>query len=115
MPRLTAESVALLAPGPTRTMMTEGEAENSVAAVEAGHFQHAIRGKFRSGHGKQLALSRYGGRGTTVAHTRSKAAHGHRGPARHLAQVRKEAPDAKSVTIFEMHNKITRARNNRSI
>jgi len=91
LPRLTAESVALLAPGPTRTMMTEGEPEHSVAAVGAGHFQHAIRGKLRSGYGKQLALSRHGGRGTTVAHTRSKAAHGHRGPARHLAQVRKRS------------------------
>jgi peptidoglycan-N-acetylglucosamine deacetylase len=91
LPRLAAESAALRAPGPARTMAARGEAERSVTAVGIKHFEHAIRGKFRSGHGKQLTLSRHGGGRTAAAHKRSNAAHAHRGPARHLAQVRKRS------------------------
>jgi peptidoglycan/xylan/chitin deacetylase (PgdA/CDA1 family) len=88
LPRLAAESAALRAPEPARTMAVRGEPEGSITAVGV---KHSIRGKFRSGHGKQLVLSRHGGGGTRTAHRRSNAAHAHRGPARHLAQVRKRS------------------------
>ena len=88
LPRLAAESAALRAPEPARRMAVRGEPEGSITAVGV---KHSIRGKFHSGHGKQLVLSRHGGGGTRTAHRRSNAAHAHRGPARHLAQVRKRS------------------------
>ncbi|MDE2602359.1 MAG: polysaccharide deacetylase family protein [Bradyrhizobium sp.] len=91
LPRLTAESVARLAPAPAQTMTAGGKPERIVTAAGAGHFKHAIRGQFRSRRGKPLAVSRRNGRGTTVAHGRSDATHTHGGPARHLAQVRKRS------------------------
>jgi hypothetical protein len=91
---LSAEAVALLASGPTRTAAAESEPERAVAPVETGRGRHAARGKTRSGHGKQFAASRHGRdrghRGMAVAaHGRSNSAHAHRGPAKHLAQVKK--------------------------
>jgi hypothetical protein len=91
---LSAEAVTLLAPGPTRTAVAESEPERTVAPVETRHSRHAARGKTRSGHGKQFAASRHGRdhgrRGTAVAaHRRSNATHAGRGPAKHLAQVKK--------------------------
>jgi len=94
---LSADAVALLAPGPMRTAaVTESEAERAVAPVESGHGRHTARGRTRSGHGKQLAASRHGRdhghRGTVVAaHGRSNATHARRGPPKHLAQVKKRS------------------------
>jgi len=94
LPHLTAEAVALLAPGPTRTAAAESKPEHAAAPDETGRSRHAARGKTRSGHGKQFAASRrgrnHGHRGTAVAaHGRSNATHAGRGPAKHLAQVKK--------------------------
>ncbi|MDE2470730.1 MAG: polysaccharide deacetylase family protein [Bradyrhizobium sp.] len=91
LPRLPVESFALLAPGPARMTVTESKPERAVTTVGTSHFEHAIRGKFRSGHGKRLVVSHHGGRGTMVAHGRSNAARRRSGPARHLAQVRKRS------------------------
>jgi hypothetical protein len=92
---LSAEAVTRLAPGPARMAMavTGTEPERAVAPVEARHGRHGAR-KTRSGHGKPFAASLHGRdhghRGTAVAaHARSNAAHARRGPAKHLAQVKK--------------------------
>jgi peptidoglycan/xylan/chitin deacetylase (PgdA/CDA1 family) len=94
LPHLSADAVALLAPGPTRTAAAESKPEHAVAPDETGRSRHAAHGKARSGHGKQFAASRrgrnHGHRGTAVAaHGRSNATHAGRGPAKHLAQVKK--------------------------
>lgn len=91
---LNAETVALLAPGPTRTAVAESEPERTAAPVETRQSRHAARGQTRSGHGKQFAASHrgrdHGHRGMAVAaHGRSNATHAGRGPAKHLAQVKK--------------------------
>jgi peptidoglycan/xylan/chitin deacetylase (PgdA/CDA1 family) len=92
---LTAQAVALLAPGPApaRTAVAESEPESAAAPVEAGHSRQSIRGKYRIGHGKRFAASRgrdRGHRATTVAaHGHANAAHARRGPPKHLAQVKK--------------------------
>jgi peptidoglycan/xylan/chitin deacetylase (PgdA/CDA1 family) len=95
---LSAESVALLATGPTpvRTVVAGPEPVHAAAPVETGRGRHAARGKSRSGHGKQLAASRHGRdrghRGTAIAtHGRSKATHARHGAPKHLAQVRKRS------------------------
>jgi peptidoglycan-N-acetylglucosamine deacetylase len=93
---LSAEAVARLAPGPTRTAMavTGPEPERAVAPVETRHGRHGAASKTRSGHGNPFAASRHGRdhghRGAAVAaHGRSNAAHARRRPAKHLAQVKK--------------------------
>ena len=93
---LSAEAVTRLAPGPARTAQAVAapEPEREVTPAESRHGRHAARGKARSGHGKQFAASRHGRdhghRATAVAaHGRSNAAHARRGPAKHLAQVKK--------------------------
>jgi peptidoglycan-N-acetylglucosamine deacetylase len=97
---LSVEAVTLLAPGPKRTAVAAVEPEREVAPAELSHEsrlgRHAARGKAHGGHGKQLATSRHGrdhGRhGTAVAaHGRSNATHARRGPAKHLAQVKKRS------------------------
>jgi len=90
---LSADAVTRLAPGPARTAQAVAapEPEREVTSAEPRHGRHAARGKARSGRGKPFAASPHGRhRGTAMAaHGRSNAAHARRGPAKHLAQVKK--------------------------
>jgi peptidoglycan/xylan/chitin deacetylase (PgdA/CDA1 family) len=93
LPHLTAEAVNRLAPGPTRTVAAKSESEPMATPAETGYSRHSARGRSRAGHGRHFAESRHGrhaGRGMAVAaHGRRNAAHAHRGPSKHLAQVKK--------------------------
>jgi len=90
LPRPTPEAVARLVPRGKPVVVAEHEPPPEAVSARVGNSPRALRGKNRFGHRKQLSVSHKGRRGTAVAaHGRSNATHAGRGPAKHLAQVKK--------------------------